>query len=147
MYEPIRTKSVHTMAAAQEIPHRSREEELDIRLAGQLTALLTVTDELHALATRADTQEARELDAAALADAADRIAEQVARLSGGPYPLRAEPSDGGTPARVEALRQRAHTLAGNALAVATSRDDAAAMALAAERMEAHAAPLRDLATA
>lgn len=54
MYEPIRTKSVHTMAAAPEIPHRSREQELDIRLAGQLTALLTVTDELHALATRTD---------------------------------------------------------------------------------------------
>lgn len=51
MYEPIRTKSVHTMADP-EIPHRSREQELDIRLAGQLTALLTVTDELHALAAR-----------------------------------------------------------------------------------------------
>ncbi|MFG2829167.1 hypothetical protein ACGFWI_17160 [Streptomyces sp. NPDC048434] len=144
MYEPIRTKSVHTMAVAPEIPHRSREEELEIRLAGQLTALLTVTDELHALATRDDSAA---LDDSALAVAAERIAEQVARLSGGHYPLRAEPSDGGSPSRTEALHQRAHTLAGNALSVATSRGDAAAMALAAERMEAHAAPLRDLATA
>ncbi|MFD0166177.1 hypothetical protein ACFVJH_18760 [Streptomyces decoyicus] len=156
MYEPIRTKSVHTMAAAPEVPHRSREEELDIRLAGQLTALLTVTDELHARATRdaggtADgaAPDGAALDGAALAAAAERIAEQVARLSGGHYPLRAEPSDDSSPSRTEALQQRAHTLAGNALAVATSRGDAAAMALTAERMEAHAAPLRDrdLATA
>lgn len=147
MYEPIRTKSVHTMAAAPPIPHRSREEELDIRLAGQLTALLTVTDELHALAIRAETRPAGELDGAALAAAADRIAEQVARLNGGHYPLRAEPTDGGAASRVEALQQRARTLAGNALAVATSRDDAAAMTLAAERMAAHGEPLRDLASA
>ncbi|AWN29230.1 hypothetical protein [Streptomyces sp. NEAU-S7GS2] len=165
MYEPIRTKSVHTMAAAPEIPHRSREQELDIRLAGQLTALLTVTDELHALATRMDggaqgtgpagaaldgaALDGAALDGAALAAAAERIAEQVARLSGGHYPLRAEPTDGGAPARIEALQQRAHTLAGNALAVATSRGDSAAMSLAAERMEAHTAALRDrdLATA
>lgn len=150
MYEPIRTKSVHTMAAAPEIPHRSREQELDIRLAGQLTALLTVIDELHALATRTDGgAQGAGLDGAALAAAAERIAEQVARLSGGHYPLRAEPTDGGAPARIEALQQRAHTLAGNALAVATSRGDSAAMALAAERMEAHTAALRDrnLATA
>ncbi|MEV5121754.1 hypothetical protein AB0K49_02930 [Streptomyces decoyicus] len=151
MYEPIRTKSVHTMAAAPEVPHRSREEELDIRLAGQLTALLTVTDELHARATRdaGGTADGAAPDGAALAAAAERIAEQVARLSGGHYPLRAEPSEDSSPSRTEALQQRAHTLAGNALAVATSRGDAAAMALTAERMEAHAAPLRDrdLATA
>ncbi|MGW7578902.1 SCO4983 family protein [Streptomyces sp. NPDC054765] len=167
MYEPIRTKSVHTMAAAPEIPHRSREEELEIRLAGQLTALLTVTDELHARAVREGGGVVNDdavaggavaggavegaapgggaLDGAALAAAAERIAEQVARLSGGHYPLRAEPSDSGSAARIEALQQRAHTLAGNALAVATSRGDAAAMALAAERMQAHTAPLRDLA--
>ncbi|WP_330316882.1 hypothetical protein OG301_24585 [Streptomyces platensis] len=159
MYEPIRTKSVHTMADAPEIPHRSREQELDIRLAGQLTALLTVTDELHALATRTDGGAPQDagpadagpavggLDGAELAGAAERIAEQVARLSGGHYPLRAAPTDGGTPARIEALQQRAHTLAGNALAVATTRDDAAARELAAERMAAHAASRRDLATA
>ncbi|MER7153102.1 hypothetical protein [Streptomyces lydicus] len=147
MYEPIRTKSVHTMAAAPEIPHRSREEELDIRLAGQLTALLTVTDELRALATRTDTPEARGLDGTELAAAAERIAAQVARLSGGHHPLRAEPSDSGAASRTAALQQRAHTLAGNALAVATSRNDAEAMALAAERMAAHAGPVRDLASA
>ncbi|MEX2969148.1 hypothetical protein [Streptomyces sp. C184] len=148
MYEPIRTKSVHTMAAAPEIPHRSREEELDIRLAGQLTALLTVTDELHALATRADggAADAPAPDGAALA-AAERIAEQVARLSDGHYPLRAEPTDGAAAPRTGALHQRAHTLAGNALAVATTRNDTAVMALAAERVAAHAAPLRGLATA
>ncbi|MFJ9855355.1 hypothetical protein [Streptomyces sp. NPDC101150] len=159
MYEPIRTKSVHTMAAAPDFPHRSREEELDIRLAGQLTALLTVTDELRALAPReGQAPDAAGPDAAgpdgaapdgvALTAAADRIAEQVARLSGH-YPLRAEPTDGGDPSRIPALQQRAHTLAGNALAVATSRDDAAAMALAAERMAAHgaAAGVRDLASA
>ncbi|TJZ45364.1 hypothetical protein FCH28_28945 [Streptomyces piniterrae] len=147
MYEPIRTKSVHTMAAAPEIPHRSREEELDIRLAGHLTALLTVTDELHALALRSGgTAAGAALDAAALATAADRIAEQVARLSGGRYPLRAEPT-GGDPSRIPALHQRAHTLAGNALAVATSRDDTAAIALTSERLEAHHTPLPDLATA
>ncbi|WP_329146950.1 hypothetical protein OIU91_15960 [Streptomyces sp. NBC_01456] len=144
MYEPIRTKSVHTTAAAPQIPHRSREEELDIRLATQLTALLTVTDELHALATRADGAAA---DGAALAAAAERIAEQVARLSGGHYPLRAEPTDGGAASRAAALHQRAHTLAGNALALATTRNDTAVTALAVERMAAHAAPLRDLATA
>ncbi|WP_432144987.1 hypothetical protein [Streptomyces sp. bgisy084] len=149
MYEPIRTKSVHTMAAAPEIPHRSREQELDIRLAGQLTALLTVTDELHALATRTHGGAPQDAGPAAaeLATAAERIAEQVARLSGGHYPLRAEPTDGGAPARIEALQQRAHTLAGNALAVATTRGDAAARELAAERMAAHAAPHRDLASA
>lgn len=93
MYEPIRTKSVHTMAAAPEVPHRSREEELDIRLAGQLTALLTVTDELHALATREDGGAAHGAtpDGAALAAAAERIADQVARLSGGHYPCAPSP--------------------------------------------------------
>ncbi|MFK0291581.1 hypothetical protein ACIQU6_14050 [Streptomyces sp. NPDC090442] len=138
MYEPIRTKSVHSMAVAQGIPHRSREEELDIRLAGQLTALLTVTDELHAL-TGCPTERA------ALASAAERIAAEVTRLSG-QLPLRAEPS-GGDPARTPALRQRAHTLAGNALAVATSRDDADAIKLAEEQLAAHAADSPDLATA
>ena len=44
MYEPIRTKSVHsTMAGTtSDFPHRSREEELDIQLAGHLAALLAV---------------------------------------------------------------------------------------------------------
>ncbi|WP_405744079.1 hypothetical protein OG422_20250 [Streptomyces sp. NBC_01525] len=142
MYEPIRSKSVHTMAAAGEFPHRSRAEELDIRLAGHLTALLTVTDELRALTSGVDGE--------ALAAAAERIAGQVARLRGGRYPLRAEPS-GGDPARARALHQRAYTLAGHALTVATSRNDAAATALATERRAAHEAPATparpDLATA
>ncbi|WP_411141286.1 hypothetical protein [Streptomyces sp. x-80] len=143
MYEPIRTKSVHTMAAAPEIPHRSREEELDIRLAGHLTALLTVTDELRALAPRTGAGAA----GAELAVAADRIAGQVARLCGGRSPLRAEPTAGGAPSRIPALHHRARTLAGNALVVATSRGNTAAMTLAAERLEAHSASLPDLASA
>ncbi|MCL6297631.1 SCO4983 family protein [Streptomyces kronopolitis] len=149
MYEPIRTKSVHTMAAAPQIPHRSRAQELDIRLATQLTALLTVTDELHALATRpgGSAADGAAAQAAALAEAAERIAEQAARLSGGHYPLRAEPTDGGAASRAAALHQRAHTLAEHTLALATSRNDTAVAALAAERVAAHAAPLPDLATA
>ncbi|MER7183508.1 hypothetical protein ABT404_29240, partial [Streptomyces hyaluromycini] len=61
MYEPIRTKSVHsTMAGTPaDFPHRTREEELDIQLAGHLAALLAVTDELRALTPSTD------LDAAA----------------------------------------------------------------------------------
>lgn len=125
MYEPIRSKSVHSMAE-QDFPHRSREEELDIRLAGHLTALLTTIDELRALAPGSD-----------LDDAADRIAAQVARLRGGDFPLRAQPS-GGDPARAPALHQRAHTLAGHALVIANSRSDAAAAALAAELLRMHA---------
>ncbi|MBN3930424.1 hypothetical protein IQ279_12400 [Streptomyces verrucosisporus] len=135
MYEPIRTPSVHTMAdpARTEglLPRRSREEELDNRLAGHLTALLTVTDEL-----RAHTPDT-ELD-----EAARRLDAQVTRLCAGRAPLRAEPSAAGADAsRVAALHQRAHTLAGQALVVATSRSDAAAATLAAERLEAHAREL------
>ncbi|NSL43172.1 hypothetical protein HO151_02905, partial [Streptomyces sp. 8P21H-1] len=78
MYEPIRTKSVHSMAGTADFPHRSREEELDIQLAGHLAALLTVTDELRGLEPSA------ELDAAA-----ERLAEQVTRLRGGRPPVRA----------------------------------------------------------
>ena len=72
MYEPIRDKSVHAMAEA-DFPHRSREEELDIRLAGHLTALLTVTDELRALAPDAELDEA-----------AEELAVQVTRLRAAP---------------------------------------------------------------
>ncbi|WKX72280.1 hypothetical protein [Streptomyces sp. XD-27] len=139
MYEPIRTKSVHSMAAhdrdEHDIPHRSRREELEIRLAGHLTALLTITDELRALAP----------EAAGLDDAAQRLADQVTRLRDGRAPLRAAPTVTGDPSRIAArvgqLHQRAHALAGNALVVATSCDDAAGAALAAERMAAHAAAL------
>ncbi|GAA2446598.1 hypothetical protein ACIBAI_05410 [Streptomyces sp. NPDC051041] len=132
MYEPIRTKSVHsTMAGAtSDFPHRSREEELDIQLAGHLAALLAVTDELRALAPSAD------LDAAA-----ERLAGQVARLRGGRTPARAAvTAKGGEPCPA-ALHRRAHALAGRALVVAASRADTAAAILAAERMDAHAAAL------
>ncbi len=77
MYEPIRTKSVHSMADDADFPHRSREEELDIQLAGHLAALLAVTDELRALAP-----------AAGLDTAAERLASEVARLRGGAQPAR-----------------------------------------------------------
>ncbi|MBZ4318452.1 SCO4983 family protein [Streptomyces huiliensis] len=134
MYEPIRTKSVHTMAEpvrGGHGPRRSRGQELDIRLAGHLTALLTVTDELRALAPSAD-----------LDDAARRLAARVERLRGGHAPLRAVPTaSGGGPARVHALHQRAHMLAGQALVVAGSRGDAAGAALAEGRLRAHAAAL------
>jgi hypothetical protein len=127
MYEPIRTKSVHsTMAGpSSDFPHRTREEELDIQLAGHLAALLAVTDELRALTPSTD------LDAAAT-----RLAEQVARLRGGRTPVRASMAAAREPA---ALHERAHAVAGRALLVAASRADTAAAILAAERMDAHAA--------
>ncbi|MEU1076992.1 MULTISPECIES: hypothetical protein [unclassified Streptomyces] len=119
MYEPIRTKSVHsTMAADARVPRRSREEELDIQLAGHLAALLAVTDEL------------------GLTEAGDAIASQVARLRGGHPPVR---HAGLSRAAAPALHGRAHALAGRALVVAASRADTAAAILAAERMDAHSA--------
>jgi hypothetical protein len=121
MYEPIRTKSVHSMADAAQYPHRTREEELDIQLAGHLAALLAVTDEL------------------GLGRQGDRIAEQVARLRGAP-PARHAALTRADPA---ALHHRALALAGRALVVAASRADTAAAILAAERMDAHTAALRD----
>ncbi|MEV6317801.1 hypothetical protein [Streptomyces sp. NPDC051776] len=157
MYEPIRTKSVHS-TAEQGFPHRSREEELDIQLAGHLAALLSVTDDL-----RAGTP----APAPGLDRAANRIAEQVARLRRGASPARVpEPSEASgsatesartatdsartTPgsariafgdARTAALHRRAHALAGRALVVAASRADTAAAILAAEQMDLHAAAL------
>ncbi|MER5793753.1 hypothetical protein [Streptomyces sp. NPDC001980] len=127
MYEPIRTKSVHSTMAGppSDFPHRTREEELDIQLAGHLAALLAVTDELRALTPSTD------LDAAAT-----RLAEQVARLRDGRTPVRASLTAASEPT---ALHERAHALAGRALVVAASRADTAAAILAAERMDAHAA--------
>ncbi|ANW18426.1 hypothetical protein [Streptomyces clavuligerus] len=119
MYEPIRTKSVHTMADPSDHPHRSREEELDIQLAGHLSALLAVTDELE------------------LTGPAERIAAQVARLRGTPPVRHAAHSR----ADARALHRRAHALAGRALVVAASRADTSAVVLAAGRMDAHAAVL------
>lgn len=132
MYEPIRTKSVHsTMAGStSDFPHRSREEELDIQLAGHLAALLAVTDELRALAPSTG------LDAAA-----DRLAEQVARLRGGQTPVRVPVAAARPEPRPAALHRRAHTLAGRALVVAASRADTAVAILTAERMDAHTAAL------
>ncbi|MEU9447686.1 hypothetical protein [Streptomyces sp. NPDC048277] len=132
MYEPIRTPSSHkgsvhsTMAGTpSDFPHRTREEELDIQLAGHLAALLAVTDELRARTPSTD------LDAAAT-----RLAEQVSRLRGGRTPVRASPAAVQEP---PALHERAHALAGRALVVAASRADTAVAILAAERMDAHAA--------
>ncbi|ALU95881.1 MULTISPECIES: SCO4983 family protein [Streptomyces] len=119
MYEPIRSPSVHTPADDADFPHRSREEELDIQLAGHLAALLAVTDEL------------------GLGTAGDRIAEQVARLRGAPPARHA----GLTAAAPADLHRRAHALAGRALLVAASRADTTAAILSAERMDAHTAAL------
>ncbi|MFF3844954.1 hypothetical protein [Streptomyces sp. NPDC002328] len=131
MYEPIRTKSVHSTVDGPnpDFPHRSREEELDIQLAGHLSALLAVTDELRALTPSTD-----------LDTAAERLAQQVTRLRGGRAPVRAVASGTGTP-RAAALHRRAHTLAGRALVVAASRADTAVAILTAERMDAHTAAL------
>ncbi|WP_326688295.1 hypothetical protein OIE63_14790 [Streptomyces sp. NBC_01795] len=129
MYEPIRTKSVHSLAddALRGLPQRTREEELDIRLAGHLTALLTVTDELRVLTPDAS------LEAAAV-----ELAALVTRLSGGRAPLRAEPSALRADApHVASLHARARMLAGNALSVATSRGDEAATVVTTARLEAH----------
>jgi hypothetical protein len=128
MYEPIRTGSSST---SSEFPHRSREEELDIQLAGHLAALLAVTDELRGLTPSAD-----------LDTAAERLAEQVARLRAGHSPVRASvPVAAGS--KSSALHDRAHALAGRALVVAASRADTTAAILAAERMDAHAAARRE----
>ncbi|QIP72372.1 hypothetical protein [Streptomyces sp. VN1] len=139
MYEPIRTKSVHstTAASSTDFPHRSREEELDIQLAGHLAALLALTDELRALEPTTD-----------LDTAAERLAAQVARLRGGRAPVRLTVAAAHPEPRPAALHRKAHTLAGRALVVAASRADTAAAILAAERMDAHSAALepRELAS-
>ncbi|MCD9902317.1 hypothetical protein LUR56_25180 [Streptomyces sp. MT29] len=114
MYEPIRTPSVHSPADEADFPHRSREEELDIQLAGHLAALLAVTDEL------------------GLGPAGDRIAEQVARLRGAPPARHAALTD----AAPASLHRRRPRLAG-ALVVAASRADTTAAILSAQRMDAH----------
>jgi hypothetical protein len=121
MYEPIRTKSVHAMADA-DFPHRSREEELNIQLAGHLAALLRATDEL------------------GLEEAAELIVQQITRLRGA-APARHTGLADADPAE---LHRRALDLAGRALVVAASRADTAAAILSAERMDAHAAALQDL---
>ncbi|MFF3287980.1 hypothetical protein [Streptomyces sp. NPDC003023] len=121
MYEPIRAKSVHSTADEAQYPHRSREEELDIQLAGHLAALLAVTDEL------------------GLEQAGAAIAGQVSRLRGAPPARHAGLSGADT----SALHRRALALAGRALVVAASRADTAVAILSAERMDAHTAALAD----
>ncbi|MDI3419557.1 SCO4983 family protein [Streptomyces luteolus] len=137
MYEPIRSKSVHALAGrgqnpGQDFPHRSREEELDIQLAGHLAALLAVTDELRAVVPSGD-----------LADAAEQLAAEIARLRGGESPVRSAVAAAIHEPYLAGLHRRAHALAGRALVVAASRADTAAAILAAERMDAHTAALRD----
>ncbi|MDX2704368.1 hypothetical protein OG937_18230 [Streptomyces sp. NBC_00510] len=131
MYEPIRTKSVHTTAAPTS-PRRSRDEELDLQLAGHLAALLTVTDELRALECSPD-----------LDRAAEQLAEAVAGLHHGRPPLRLSPAPAGRgraeAARVAALHRRARALAGRALVVAESRQNAEAAALAERHIAVHTA--------
>ncbi|MEV7787444.1 hypothetical protein AB0O72_18940 [Streptomyces sp. NPDC088106] len=132
MYEPIRDKSVHsTMAGTpHDFPHRSREEELDIQLAGHLAALLAVTDELRTAAP-----------SAGLDTAAERLAGEIARLRGGRTPARASAPTSGREPNAATLHRRAHALAGRALVVAASRADTAVAILAAEQMDAHAEAL------
>ncbi|MEU0952610.1 hypothetical protein ABZ353_09760 [Streptomyces niveus] len=120
MYEPIRTKSVHSMADA-DFPHRTREEELDIQLAGHLAALLSVTDDL------------------GLDHAAELIAQQITRLRGTTPPRTSTPPPG---TDTTELHRRALALAGRALVVAASRADTTAAILTAQRMDAHRASLR-----
>jgi hypothetical protein len=117
MYEPIRTRSALKPAEKAAYPHRTREEELDIQLAGHLSALLAVTDELD------------------LGEAAERIAAQITRLRGTAPARAGAGAEGRDPGR---LHRRAHALAGRALVVAASRADTAVAILAAERMDAHA---------
>ncbi|OON81397.1 SCO4983 family protein [Streptomyces tsukubensis] len=135
MYEPIRSKSVHTLRGDLDeasFPHHSREEELDIQLAGYLAALLTVTDELRA------TSPGPSMDSAA-----EDLAHQITRLRRGHVPIRAAVTgEAGQKAHATRLHQRAHALAGRALVVAAARADTSAAILAAQRMDAHAAAER-----
>ncbi len=130
MYEPIRAKSVHTLGPDGDFPHRTREEELELQLAGHLAALLAVTDELRGLAP-----------SAGLDDASAELAAAVTRLRGGRAPVRAAVAAAIHEPHLAALHQRAHALAGRALVVAASRADTSAAILAARRMEAHAEAL------
>ncbi|MER7759109.1 hypothetical protein [Streptomyces sp. NPDC097619] len=119
MYEPNRSQPVARRSGRTPLPHRSRGEELDIQLAGHLSALLALTDEL------------------GLDEPAEEIARQVARLRGAP-PVRHAGHTGADPAE---LHLRAHETAARALLVAASRADTAAAILAASRMDAHTAAL------
>ncbi|WP_037870145.1 hypothetical protein, partial [Streptomyces sp. SPB074] len=131
MYEPIRTRSVHSTSGEQSrFPRHSREEELDIQLAGHLAALLALTDELRALSPAGE--------AAELGAAGAELSAHLRRLRGG-SPVRAVVSVSAHEPDRAALHRRAHALAGRALVVAASRADTGAAILTARRMEAHAA--------
>ncbi|MCZ2527664.1 hypothetical protein ACFW9F_17190 [Streptomyces sp. NPDC059506] len=136
MYEPIRSKSVHSTSPSPEPPRRSREEELDIQLAGHLAALLTVTDELRASAPSPDLDRAAEEIARRISGL--RSGRAPARLGAQQFPSAAD-SPGGAVGRVAELHRRAHTLAGRVLVVAASRQDTATAVLACRRMDAHEA--------
>jgi len=114
VYEPIRHKPVHSMAApTPALPSRSRDEELGLQLAAIFAALLAIADELGADA---------ELAAA--------LADHVARLQDGRAPLRVTARSADRPDRVAALHRRAHTLADRALGLAEARQDEPSFALA-----------------
>ena len=121
MYEPIRTKSVHSTMAADSAPHPA---PLPRGGAGHPARRPPLRAARRHRRTRAHRGRGR----------ASRA--QVARLRGGLPPVR---HAGLSRADAEALHTRAHALAGRALVVAASRADTAAAILAAERMDAHAA--------
>lgn len=129
MYEPIRTKSVHSMAPPRPAA-AVRSDYLSEQLAGHLAALLAVTDRLRA------AEPSAVLDAAAA-----EIAERIAQLSPGSAPVRIWEGSRLDGPDTGALHRQAHTLAGRVLVVAAARQDTATAMLACRRMDAHAAAL------
>jgi hypothetical protein len=142
VYEPIRTKSVHTVPAPHQsaltgpAPTSSRAEHLSEQLAGHLAALLAVTDDLRAAAGEGDGE---------LAGAAREITDRIAQLTPGTAPVRiwegSRSGRGGGEGETAALHRQAHTLAGRVLVVAAARQDTATAMLACRRMDAHARAL------
>jgi hypothetical protein len=140
MYEPIRTKSVHSTAApnaAPTTPPSARAEHLSAQLAGHLAALLALTSEL----VRVGGGHSADLE-----QAAHDIAERIEQLSpaGAPVRIWEGSQPGGGESESAALHRRAHSLAGRVLIVAASRQDTATAMLACRRMDAHAEALRAL---
>ncbi|GGO82989.1 SCO4983 family protein [Wenjunlia tyrosinilytica] len=119
-------------AAERGASQPSRTDHLQAQLAGHLAALLAVTDELRGAGP------SEELD-----EAAREIAERVTELSptGAPVRIWEGSRPGAGHARVAALHQHAHTIAGRVLVVAASRQDTATAMLACRRMDAHALAL------
>lgn len=148
MYEPIRTRPVHSPGlpsdrggplAGATVPRQPRAEHLRVQLAGHLAALLAVTDELR------EDGGSPELD-----EAAHQIAQRINELSPETSPVRiwegSRPA-GGPVAVLAALHRQAHTIAGRVLLVAASRQDTTTAMLACRRMDAHAAALKAVPTA